>query len=304
MLYSLLGMLLWTGLGATPNVLATTTTLNFDTAPDGSVIQSGTSISSQYQTVGVTVSGATADNASLEAQRANTAPNIAFAPTGMMTFTLNPAITGNVQSVSAYITAGLGVSIYAYDASGSLVGQTLASDGVELSLTSVTSSGNPITTVQIHDGGYTFFVDTLKFTTADLPFSRFGAALYLAPKVSAFAVAETFTLGERSAALNPTTQKVTLRIGALTLNLPAGSFAEDGPPRKGSYVFRGAANGVNLYVSISPTRVPKTYLLFAIGAGYIFQSGLTSMPVGLNIGENAGNLEVKPNYVPQPPSSP
>ncbi|MHB9839705.1 hypothetical protein Q8F57_033330 [Paraburkholderia terrae] len=298
--------LLWMTLCAAPNALAATTTLNFDTTPDGSMIQSGASIVNQYQSVGVATTGATALNASQISLTANTAPNVAYALSGLMGFFLNPSITGNVQSVSAYITGPVGVGIYAYDASNALVGTAqLNAEAPAPTLLSVTSlTGDPIVSVQIHDGGAQFLVDTVTFATADVPFAKFGAVLYLAPKISAFASAETFTLGERNTTLNPTTQKVTLRIGALTLTLPPGSFSEDGPPRRGSYVFRGALNGVNLYVSITPTRAPKTYVLFVLGAGYTFPNAVTSMRVGLNIGDNAGAADVKPNYVPRPPSSP
>ena len=168
-LFSLLGALsLLMGLGAASSALATTITLTFDE------FQTGTAVTNQYENLGVLVSGATAFAAAALAAAANpwpanTPPNIAYSPLGLMTFILNPGITGNVQSVSAYLSEGAGVNvgIYAYDASGALVGQAIAPANAVNTLVSVTSTGNPIATVQIHDGRGAFFgVDTVTFTTA------------------------------------------------------------------------------------------------------------------------------------------
>jgi DNA-binding beta-propeller fold protein YncE len=137
--------------------------------------------------------------------------------------------------------------------------------------------------------------------TFSMQFAKFAATLYLATKQSAFAASETFTLGANSTGINPSAQAVTLTIGALTLNLPAGSFVPDDSPRKG-YVYRGTVNGVNLFVSISPTRTPQTYQLFGIG-GYAFPSGVSVMPVGLTIGGNSGSVNVTPHYVTLAPTS-
>ncbi|WP_216674862.1 REJ domain-containing protein [Paraburkholderia elongata] len=168
-LLSLLGVLsLLMGLGAASSALATTITLTFDE------FQTGTAVTNQYENLGVLVSGATALAAAALAAPAspwpaNTPPNIAYSPLGLMTFTLNSAITGNVQSVSAYLSEGVGVNvgIYAYDALGALAGWAIAPANSVNTLVSVTSTGNPIATVQIHDGRGAFFgVDTVTFTTA------------------------------------------------------------------------------------------------------------------------------------------
>lgn len=139
--------------------LAATTTLTFDEYSDGTVL------TTQYQGVGVTVSGATVLPAVYTPYPANSAPNIAYAPTGLMTFTLNSAITGNIQSVSAYVSADASTGIYAYDAGGLLVGQALTPGATNNLFVSVTSTGNPIARVDIHDGGASFGIDTLRFAT-------------------------------------------------------------------------------------------------------------------------------------------
>ncbi|OAJ54926.1 hypothetical protein A6V36_08825 [Paraburkholderia ginsengiterrae] len=142
---------------------------------------------------------------------------------------------------------------------------------------------------------------SVALTFSSAPFSKFAATLYLAPKLSAFAANETFTLGTSSTSITPPTQAVTLTIGALTLKLPAGSFVPDDLPRKG-YVYRGTVNGVNLFISISSTSTPRTYQLFAIGE-YEFPRGVSTMPVGLTIGGTSGSVNLTPHYVTLVPTS-
>jgi YVTN family beta-propeller protein len=75
-------------------------------------------------------------------------------------------------------------------------------------------------------------------------FAKFNTALYLAPKLSAFASVETFTLGARSTGVSPTTQPVTLKIGALSIRLPAGLRL----PRQGDW-----RQSVRLHHHLRPT---------------------------------------------------
>ncbi|WP_124529493.1 hypothetical protein [Burkholderia sp. Bp8991] len=286
------------GLGAAPGAWATTT-LTFDD------VSSGTILTNQYQNLGVTASGVIVVNAGGTPWTANTPTNIAAAPTGLMTFTLNPAIIGNVQTISAYVGPSTITTISAYDASSALVGQTVvpASSSGNMTPASVTSSGNPIVTVQIQGGGSAYAIDTLTFIT-DVSFAKYAATVYLAPKVSYFSATETFTLGVTSTGINPATQPVILKFGALTLTIPARSFLKDQPPRGSAYVFQGTVNGGSLYVSITPTKTPNTYQLFALGSGYAVSTGLSAMPVSLSIGDNDGSTNVTPNYVNHVPMSP
>lgn len=295
------------GMATAPDVLATTTVINFDTTPDGTVIRSNTQITDQYQSVGVTVSGATAINvASTIWATTNTPPNFALAETSAMIFTLNPSIAGNVQSMSAFILTGgtSPLTISAYDSSGSLVGQqTVASVIGSPELLSVTSSGNPIATVEIQGPSSYFAVDTVTFTSS-IPLAKFAAMVFMAPKFSAFSATENFTLGANSPALDPATQAVTLSIGALAITIPAGSFVKDDLPRTSAYVFRGKLNNVDLYVWLSPTGSPRSYLLFVLGGGYAFKSGLSTVPVVLTIDNNSGSVNVAPHYVTLVPVGP
>jgi hypothetical protein len=146
---------------AAQGAVAATTTLTFDD------IANGTNLSTEYQGVGVTASGATIIVAtSTPWPIANTGLNVAYASSGLMTFNLNSSITGNVQSVSAYISGDTSTGLYAYDAGGSLVGQAVTVGAASNMLLSVTSSGNPIASVAIHDGGSSFTIDTLSFVAA------------------------------------------------------------------------------------------------------------------------------------------
>jgi hypothetical protein len=149
------------GIGA-QGASAATTTLTFDE------LLSGTVLTTEYQGLGVTISGATSVNALVYPWPANTSPNVAYAQSGLMNFTLDPAILGNIQSVSAYVSGATSVGIYAYDAQNVLVGQAITPGATNNMLLTVTSSGNPISRVSIHDGGSSFVIDTLSFMT-DLP---------------------------------------------------------------------------------------------------------------------------------------
>jgi hypothetical protein len=298
-LISLLGaVLLVMGLVATPGARAqaTTTTLSFNG------IANGTLLTTQDQSLGVTASGVTIVNVNSTLWTNPYGTNIAEAQSGVMTFTLNSAILGNVQTVSTYISESTGVTLSAYDASNNLVGQAALTEAVANAELSVTTSGNPIATVQISGAGSAYGVDELIFSSA-VPFAKFDATLYIATKLSAFAASETFTLGATSTGITPPTQAVTLTIGALTLSLPAGSFVADRSPRLG-YVYRGTTNGVDLFVDIYPTSAPQSYGLFVLAGGYAFPGGVSSMPVAVTIGGNSGSVSVTPHYVSLPPTSP
>jgi hypothetical protein len=151
------------GVAAAQSAFAETTSLTFDDILDG------ITITSQYQGIGVLVSGAVALDALHTPWPANSSPNVAYAPTGLMTFTVNSTITGDIQSVSAYISGDTSVGIYAYDSGGALVGQAVTGGASNNQLVSVTSSGGPIASIQIHDGGSSFAIDTLDFVSTPPP---------------------------------------------------------------------------------------------------------------------------------------
>lgn len=154
------GVALVLGLAIAQSAMATPVTLTFDDIPDGAVL------TTQYQPLGITSSGVTVLSALNTPWPANSSPNIAFAPTGLMAFIVNSTITGDVQSISAFISGTTSVGIYAYDLNGSLVGQSVTGAASNNQFLSVMSFGGPIASVQIHDGGESFTIDTLTFTSS------------------------------------------------------------------------------------------------------------------------------------------
>ena len=149
------------GAGNSASNSALTKRLTFDDVPQGQ-------LSTQYAGLGVTVSGAAIENAPSLGLPAHSGTQVSYSPQGLMSFTFNLAITGNIQTVSAYITGAEGTGLFAYNASGALVGQTLLpGQAPSNTLLTVTSSGAPITRLEIHDGGASFFVDDLTFTGVD-----------------------------------------------------------------------------------------------------------------------------------------
>lgn len=151
------------GVGAMQPVLATPITLTFDDLLDGAVV------TNQYQSVGVMVSGATIINDLNSPWPANSLQNLAYSEVGLMTFTLNQGITGDISSVSAYISGGNSVGLYGYDSNGSLIGQVTTPGATVNMFLSLSSSGAPISSIAIHNGGSTFTVDTLTFNSVPEP---------------------------------------------------------------------------------------------------------------------------------------
>ncbi|MBK9322589.1 MAG: hypothetical protein IPM97_06485 [Bdellovibrionaceae bacterium] len=146
------------GLFSQTSFAQTTIVINFDDLASGSLV------TNQYQPQGVIMSGATVVNSNVLEIPAASNPNIVFASTGMITADLSVA---DIKTVSAYVF-GLNTrtGIYAYDSLGNLVGQSILPDGIAATVLSVTSSSSPITRVEIHDGGSSFFVDDFTFITA------------------------------------------------------------------------------------------------------------------------------------------
>jgi len=150
------------GLGSSSAAVAATTVLSFEEVPEGSLI------TNQYENLGVTASGAVVASSDNLGWPFNSQFNLAYAPTGYMSFNLNSTIIGNVQSVSAYISGYSSVGIYAYDSSGNVVGQAVTGGFSQNMFLTLVSSGNPITSIEIHDGGTAFAVDDLSFESVPI----------------------------------------------------------------------------------------------------------------------------------------
>ncbi len=146
------------GLFSQTSTAQTTTVINFDN------LSNGEAITNQYQSQGVLISGATVFNVDIIGLPTPSNPNMAYSEVGLMTFDIN---VSDVKTVSAYILGlNTDTGIYAYDSLGNLLGQSILPGGLESSTLSVTSSGAPISRVEIHDGGSSFFVDDFTFITA------------------------------------------------------------------------------------------------------------------------------------------
>jgi hypothetical protein len=172
-----LRFLIFASLGSSS--FAATTTVTFDQFPDGTVL------TNQYQRLGVTIAGGTVFATNLSSSFPPiSAPNVAYAPSGQITISFNSTVAGNVMTVSAYVTdPGGPAGIYAYGSSNALLGQAvLPGTGGTNALLTVTSTGNPVAYVIIHDGGGSFSIDNFSFTVpaaTPLPVSFQAAASYL-----------------------------------------------------------------------------------------------------------------------------
>ncbi|MBS1972390.1 MAG: hypothetical protein JSU04_18945 [Bdellovibrionales bacterium] len=146
------------GLFAQGSLAQTTTTLNFDSLGEDAPI------TSQYSAQGVSFSGANSVTAATLGFTAKSGAKVAYAPSGLITLSVSIA---DVKTVSAYVTGPVNVGIFAYDSADNLLGQALLpANAPANTLLSVTSSGAPIAKVAIHDGGASFAIDDLSFTTA------------------------------------------------------------------------------------------------------------------------------------------
>lgn len=137
---------------------AATTTLSFDEFPNG------TPLTNQYQNYGVMISGATTIGAINFPWPAHSGLNVAFADSGLMSYSLDSSILGDIRTVSAYISGVSDVGIYAYDVNENLVGLSATGGASENAFVTVTATA-PIARVDIHDGGASFVVDDLSFSS-------------------------------------------------------------------------------------------------------------------------------------------
>lgn len=270
-------------LSAAHSALAATTTLTFDEFADG------TDITTQYQSQGVTVSGVSTINQIYTPWSSNSSPNLAAAPIGLMRFTLDSAITGPIQFVSAYVSGLTSVGIYAFDAAGAPVGQSVTPGATNNMLVTVTSSGNPIARIDIHDGGSNFAIDTLTFDTVPsaVPFSSFTPSLTIdtrtQPNKDSFAFGGQLTLGANGLAFNPATDIVTLKIGTVTTSIPVGAFQ----PKNNGFAFKGKIGNVNIGADIQPQGANQ-YLVGIAGKGASLTGVTNPVSVTLTIGNNTG----------------
>jgi YVTN family beta-propeller protein len=121
-------------------------------------------------------------------------------------------------------------------------------------------------------------------------FAAFSAKVDISPSTGSFDMNSTFTLGTGSRGINPLTQPVTLKVGAFTATIPAGSFQQN--PQ--GFVFGGIINGVALEVIIVP-QGSNSFALRAQGTGASNLPTTNPVTVGLTIGNNADTTTVTAN---------
>jgi hypothetical protein len=148
------------GLTATTTITVNriATTLTFDE------FANLTELTNQYQHLGVTVQGGTVQRGDFTPWPYYSSPNILMSYPARITFTFDTSITGPITSVSAYLSGVPGTRIEAYDAFGTLVGQSESMTESDNNVfRTATSTGAPITTVIIRDGGNSFAIDNFTF---------------------------------------------------------------------------------------------------------------------------------------------
>ncbi|MFM0341839.1 YncE family protein [Paraburkholderia fungorum] len=128
------------------------------------------------------------------------------------------------------------------------------------------------------------------------PFAKYTPELLVAPKLSAYSVAASFTLAKGAKALAPMTENLTLTVGAFTVTVPAGSIKQPSP-KIGLYTYSGTLNGAKFGLILTG-QATGPWGIVAVGA-HAFGSSTTAVPVTLTVGPNSGSTSIKPVVVQQ-----
>lgn len=276
-------------MGLSAFATAGTITLNFEDC------RHQDEISTRYQSLGVTASGAFALAQFSNPWPAHTPTMAALASTGEIIFTLDSSITGPIKGVSLYasVIQTAQVGVYAYDADGILVGQAVSQPGAENELLTVVSTGNPIVSVSVHDSGSNFAIDTVTFSTDPaIPFSNFAPTLAVTlgsrPNSDSFSLSSPLTFSAGASAFNPVSDIVIFKIGTLAVTIPANSFKSSG---NNGFAFRAKMSNGTFSANIQSLGSSKYTV--AIGGSNVSLAGISNpVPVSLAIGSNAGDRDV------------
>jgi len=126
---------------------------------------------------------------------------------------------------------------------------------------------------------------------AGVPFAAFSPRASIYSKAGALSVHGGFAL-RAGRTINPATDKVTVRVGAFSVTIPAGSFQQR---KNGDFVFKGMIMGIPLEARISP-RGDGSYSFKIEGAGAPNLPTTSPFPVGLTIGNDTGSTTVNTNF--------
>lgn len=125
-------------------------------------------------------------------------------------------------------------------------------------------------------------------------FAKYTPELLVAPKLSAYSVAASFTLGSSAPALSPTTQSLTLTIGSFSATIPSGSIKRPNA-KVGLYTYDGVVNGKKFGLVLTGNGSgPWGILVVGTNA---FGTLAASVPVSLTIGQSSGKANVRPLVV-------
>lgn len=156
-----------------------------------------------------------------------------------------------------------------------------------------TASQTIVSTISV-DGGVFIATNGAPLTTyapPTVPFAKFTPQLMVAPKLSAYSVAASFTPGKSAAALSPTTQDLTLTVGTFTVKVPAGSIKQPSP-KIGVYTYNGVINGAAFGLILIGSGTGP-WGIVAVGS-HSFGTLPGTLPVTLAIGGNSGTTSTPP----------
>lgn len=126
---------------------------------------------------------------------------------------------------------------------------------------------------------------------ASTPFAKFTPELLVAPKLSAYSVAASFTLARTATGFSPTTQDLTLTVGTYSVKVPAGSIKRPNP-KFDLYTYRGSINGAGFGLVLTGKETGP-WGIVAVGS-HAFGTLPGTVPVTLTVGPNSGSTSVKP----------
>lgn len=132
-------------------------------------------------------------------------------------------------------------------------------------------------------------------------FSAFNAKVEIALGPFAnddkFDVNATFSLGAESDGINPLTEDVSLKVGAFSTTIPAGSFIfhPAKPKKPAQFTFEGVVAGVALEAKIIPVGA-NTFQFKAEGKGAELTGTVNPVTLGLTIGNDSGSASVTAEF--------
>ncbi len=136
-------------------------------------------------------------------------------------------------------------------------------------------------------------------TPNSVPFASFTPRLTIATETEpyrSFSFVARLALGAKSKVFDPGAEVVSLKIGAVSLTIPAGSFKPNG---RGGFAFNGLIGGVKVLAHIQP-KVAKKYQVCIRGRDISLTGLPNPVPVTLALGNNTGTDSVTATFTEGP----